>query len=170
MAHRSLSAGNAMRSAIFVLAFWLVTTSGHTQGASPFYNLSGQWSGGGTIDLANGERDPIRCRASYDVFLETQNKLQLNIRCASDSYSFDLLASATLAADAVSGIWSEATRNAAGKISGIANGDHIDIVADGPAFSASLAFITRGDRQSVVIKSKEANASVKGATISLERS
>ena len=158
-----------MRSAIVVFPFWLVTTSGHPQSASPFYNLSGQWSGSGTIDLANGERDPIRCRASYDV-LEAQNNLQLNIRCVSDSYSFDLFASATLAADAVSGIWSEGTRNAAGKISGIANGDHIDIVANGPAFSASLALITRGDQQSVVIKSKEANATVKGATISLERS
>ena len=158
-----------MRSAIIVLAFWLVTTSGHTQSASPFHNLSGQWSGRGTIDLANGERDPIRCRASYDV-LETQNNLQLNIRCASDSYSFDLFASATLVADTVSGIWSEATRNAAGKLSGTANDDHIDIVANGPAFSASLALITHGDRQSVVIKSKEANASVKGATISLDRS
>ena len=169
MALRLLSADNAMRCAIVVLAFWLVTTSGHTQSASPFYNLLGQWSGSGTIDLANGERDPIRCRANYDV-LGTQNNLQLNIRCASDSYSFDLFSSARLAADAVSGIWSEATRNAAGKIFGTANGDHIDIVANGLAFSASLALITRGDRQSVVIKSKEANASVKGATISLERS
>ena len=169
MAPRSLSAGNAMRGVCVVLVFWLVTARGQTQSPSPFANLSGQWSGSGTIDLANGEHDPIRCRAAYDVLMQ-QHNLQLNIRCASDSYSFDLFASATLAADAVNGIWSEATRNATGKISGTANGNHIDIVANGPAFSASLALITRGDRQSVVIKSKKANASVKGATISLERS
>src|SRR5450759_5024539 len=54
--HTSLSAGNAMRSASFVLVFWLVNASGHTQGASPFAQLSGQWSGSGTIDLANGAR------------------------------------------------------------------------------------------------------------------
>jgi hypothetical protein len=169
MALRSLSAGNAMRSASVVLAFWLVTASGHTQSASPFANLSGQWSGSGTIDLANGAREPIRCRATYDV-LEQPSKLQLNIRCASDGYSFDMRASATLTSNAVSGNWSESSRNVAGRISGTADGDHIDVVADGTAFSASLALITRGDRQSVVIKSKEANASVKGATISLHRS
>jgi hypothetical protein len=158
-----------MRSASVVLAFWLVTASGHTQSASPFDNLAGQWSGSGTIDLANGTRDPIRCRAAYDV-LDQQNNLQLNIRCASDSYSFNLFASATLASDVVSGSWSETTRNAAGTISGTANGDHIDVVANGPTFSASLALITRGDLQSVVIRSKEAKSSVQGATISLERS
>lgn len=169
MTLRSLSVGNAMRSASFVLVFWLVNASGHTQGASPFDQLSGQWSGSGTIDLANGAIEPIRCRATYDV-LEQQNNLQLNIRCASDSYSFDMRASATLASNAVSGSWSESSRNVAGKISGTADGNLIDVVANGPAFSASLALNTNGDLQSVVIKSKEANASVKGATISLHRS
>src|SRR5664279_2040996 len=113
--------------------------------------------------------EPIKCRAAYDV-LEEKNNLQLNIRCASDSYNFDMLASATLASNAVSGSWSEASRNVAGKISGTAEGDHIDVVVDSAAFSASLALTTLGDRQSVVIKSKEANTSVKGATITLQRS
>jgi len=158
-----------VRTASVVLVFWLVTTSGHTQNASPFANLEGQWAGSGTIELANGARTPIKCRAAYDV-LEEKNNLQLNIRCASDSYNFDMLASATLASNAVSGSWSEASRNVAGKISGTAEGDHIDVVADSAAFSASLALTTRGDWQSVVIKSKEANTSVKGATITLQRS
>jgi hypothetical protein len=96
--------------------------------------------------------------------------LQLNIRCASDSYNFEMIASATLASNAISGNWTEASRNVAGKISGTANGDHIEVVAESAAFSASLALTTHGDRQSVVIKSKEANTSVKGATISLQRS
>src|SRR5580704_9050367 len=107
MTLRSLSAGNAMRSTIVVFAFLLVTASGHTETASPFAKLSGQWAGSGTIDLANGVREPIKCRAVYDV-LEQQNNLQLNIRCASDSYNFDMRASASLASNAISGSWSEA--------------------------------------------------------------
>lgn len=148
MALRSLPAGNALLTASVVLAFCLITASGHTQGASPFAKLEGQWAGSGTIDLANGAYDPIKCRASYDV-LEEQNNLQLSIRCASDSYNFDMHASATLASKAISGS---------------------DVVADGAAFSADLAMVTRGDRQSVVIKSKEVNATVKGATVTLQRS
>ena len=46
----------------------------------------------------------------------------------------------------------------------------VGTVADSAAFSASLALTTHGDWQSVVIKSKEANTSVKGATITLQRS
>jgi hypothetical protein len=174
MALQALTAGNTMRSASLigagvVVAFCLVMTSAHTESASPFTKLAGAWTGGGTIELANGTREPIRCKAAYDV-LANDNNLQLNIRCASDSYNFEMLASATLASNAISGNWSEASRNVAGKISGTASGDHIDVVADSAAFSASLALTTHGDRQSVVIKSKEANTTVKGATISLQRS
>ena len=79
-------------------------------------------------------------------------------------------ASATLALNEISGSWNEVSRNVAGKISGTAEGDHIEVVADSAAFSASLALTTLGDQQSVVIKSKEANTTVKGATITLQRS
>ena len=81
-------------------------TQGSAPSASPFDQLAGSWSGSGTIDLSNGKHEPIKCRASYDV-LEEQSKLQLNIRCASDSYNFDLRGSATYAAGAITGTWSE---------------------------------------------------------------
>ena len=81
-------------------------TVGSAPSENPFAQLAGGWSGAGTIDLANGRNEPIKCRASYDV-LETQSKLQLNIHCASDSYNFDLRASATYSADAITGTWSE---------------------------------------------------------------
>ena len=81
-------------------------TVGSAPSENPFAQLAGGWSGAGTIDLANGRNEPIKCRASYDV-LETQSKLQLNIHCASDSYNFDLRASATYSADAITGTWNE---------------------------------------------------------------
>jgi hypothetical protein len=151
-----------------VLVALLLVSNAHTQGASPFAKLAGEWTGSGTIDLASGGHEPIKCRASYDV-LEEKNNLQLSIRCASDSYNFDMHATATLASNAVSGSWSEVSRNVAGKISGTAEGDRIDVIADSSAFTASLALTTRGNKQSVVIKSREANTTVKGATINLQR-
>ncbi|MEI9805146.1 MAG: hypothetical protein WDN48_12690 [Pseudolabrys sp.] len=102
------------RSVCLALTIGLAAAGAQAQSASPFASLAGEWSGSGTIDLADGAREPIKCKAAYDV-LEQQNNLQLNIRCASDSYNFDLRGSATLAANSVSGSWSEATRNAAGK-------------------------------------------------------
>src|SRR5258705_14005994 len=48
---------------------------------------------------------------------------------------------------AISGSWTEATRNASGTISGRANGDHIEAAARGDSFSANLSLTTRGDKQ-----------------------
>jgi hypothetical protein len=171
MAIRTVSAmrGAGVFGAAAALAFCLVTTSALAESASPFTKLAGAWAGSGTIELADGTHEPIRCKAAYDVLGEDKN-LQLNIRCASDSYNFEMIASAKLDSNAISGNWTEATRNVAGKISGTASGDRIDVVAESAAFSASLALTTHGDRQSVVIKSREAKTTVKGATISLQRS
>jgi hypothetical protein len=159
-----------MRVAIIAMTLLVGTYgSGHAQEGGTFARLVGEWNGNGTIELANGSREPLRCKAAYDVLRE-QSNLQLNIRCASDSYNFDLRGSANLAGTGVSGSWSESTRNAAGKISGSAHGDKIDVVAESSAFTASLSLTTRGNKQSVTIKSKDANSSVKGATIYLQRS
>lgn len=153
----------------FALALWLSAYGGgQAQGPTPFGKLAGQWSGSGTIDLSNGAKEPIRCRAAYDV-LEQQNSLQLNIRCASETYNFDLRANAKNAAGAISGTWSESSRNVAGSISGKVDGDRFEVLAKGPSFSAKLTLITRSARQSVVIQSQDAQTAVKRASISLQR-
>ena len=143
-------------------------TVGSASSTGPFSELAGSWSGSGTIDLSKDRHEPIRCRASYDV-LEEQNKLQLNIHCASDSYNFDLRSSATYNAGVITGNWSESTRNAAGTLSGKVEGSGFQVVAKGPTFTANLSLATHGDKQSVTIKSQDAQADVQGATITLRR-
>lgn len=143
-------------------------TVGSAPSESPFGQLAGSWSGGGTIDLANGKQEPIKCRASYDV-LDQQNKLQLNIHCASDSYNFDLRASAAYAGNTITGNWSESTRNAAGTLSGKVAGAGFRVVAKSQAFSAALDLVTQGDKQSVTIRAQDDKAEVRGATITLQR-
>jgi hypothetical protein len=144
------------------------TTVGSASKESPFAPLAGSWSGGGTIDLANGKHEPIKCRASYDV-LENQNKLQLNLHCASQSYNFDLRASAAYSGGAITGNWSESSRNAAGTLSGKVEGAGFHVVAKGQTFSANLSLATRGANQSVTIRSQDEQAEVRGATITLRR-
>ncbi len=143
-------------------------TVGSAPSENPFAQLAGGWTGAGTIDLANGKNEPIKCRASYDV-LNAQNKLQLNINCASQSYSFDLRASATYSAGAITGTWSEDTRNAAGTLSGTIAGAGFRVVAKSQTFGANLDLVTQGDRQSVTIRSQDETAEVRGATITLQR-
>lgn len=149
------------------LGVWLFIGN-HSFAQAPFDRLAGQWSGSGTVDMASGARERIKCRASYDS-LGDQKKLQLNIRCASESYNFDLRASANYAGGAVTGNWSESTRNVAGTISGRADGDHLQVLATSSSFAASLSVVTHGARQSVTIKTQDPRSDIKGVSISLKR-
>src|ERR1022692_1309739 len=98
-----MNRANLTRGVIFVLAVLLSSHgTGHAQrGAEPFERLAGQWAGSGTIDLSNGTRERIKCRASYDA-LEERHNLQLSIRCASDSFNLNLNSTADLAGRAIS--------------------------------------------------------------------
>ena len=167
MRHMSRNGGRRGRVVVAVLVFGISAAALAVDGG-PFARLAGHWRGAGIIGLVDGSREPIKCRASYDV-LDEQQKLQLNIRCASDSYNFDLRGRAILAGRNVSGTWSEMTRNAAGNISGTARGDKIDVMANGPGFTAGLTLVTRGNRQSVSIKSREPKSSLQTVNIKLTR-
>jgi hypothetical protein len=142
-AHATVMIASAI--ALSLLAPWSHAQSG------PFADLAGSWSGNGTIGMSNGERERIRCRASYAVGAGGDS-LRQSLRCASDSYSFDLASNVTHSAGAIYGSWSEATRGVRGELSGTARGSDIRARADGPSFAANLALSTRGDRQAVTIR------------------
>jgi hypothetical protein len=147
----------ALRVLALGAPFLLFELQGYAQSGAtasgPFAGLSGSWSGSGTIMLANGRTERLRCQATYMVAPSGRN-LRQNLRCASDSYNFDLRTSVEYTEGALSGTWTEVTRNAQGRISGRASGSRIEAAAQGPNFSAGLAIGTRGDRQSVNIRSQ----------------
>ena len=125
---------NIARTALLLTSLGLF--AGSVQAApSPFAALAGAWSGGGVMNMADGTQEPLRCRAAYDV---EGPALHLNLRCASASYNFDLASDVQYRGGAISGDWTEATRNASGTLSGRAAGGHIDAAATSPSFSAGL--------------------------------
>jgi len=134
--------------------------------ASPFVAMAGTWSGGGTLSTTEGGQERLRCRAAYNV-AASGTELRLNLRCASESYNFDLTGDVEYRGGAISGSWSEATRNASGTISGRAVGDHVDAAARGNNFSANLSLTTRGSRQSISIRPQGTN--VTGVSLALNR-
>src|SRR6266851_9788431 len=81
----------------------------------PFSALQGSWSGGGTIKKSNGASERIRCRSTFET--AGAANLSLRLRCASDSYNFDLTANLAYQGGTISGSWQEATRNVNGGIS-----------------------------------------------------
>jgi hypothetical protein len=117
----------------------------------PFMNLAGDWTGSGTISISNGTRERIRCKATYTVGNDG-NHLEQQLRCASDSYKFEVSSKIDFSRGGVSGSWTELTRNAYGKLSGLADVGRISGGVEGSAFSASVAVITNGSKQTVTIR------------------
>jgi hypothetical protein len=133
---------------------------------SPFAPLSGAWNGSGSIALSSGAKERIRCQANYQ--LRSATSTRLNLSCASDSYKFELESDVVVApGGALSGIWSETTRHVAGQIVGRMTGSQIAVRAEGQTFSALLDIATRGNRQSISIRSPGSEMS--GVSITLDR-
>jgi len=110
-------------------AFVLASVVGHAQ-SGPFVQLGGAWAGTGTIKLVDGGTERIRCKASYDLVSGVQ--VTLNLTCASDSYKFVLLGSMEASSGgAITGNWTEQTRNVAGRVSGHVSGNHIAVTPAG---------------------------------------
>lgn len=160
---------NKLRGPLLV-ALWVgIGPVAHAQDAKPFSRLAGKWSGSGTIDLVNGTKESIRCRASYTEN-DPKTNLDLNIRCASDSYNFELRGNVIYAAGEISGSWGEMSTGASGTLTGRSDGDRFQVSAQGQAFSAALNLVTRGNRQTVVIKSQDPKTTMQGVSITLQRS
>jgi hypothetical protein len=151
-----------------VAAFSTLASQGFAQrGENPFAPMIGSWSGAGTLSLSNGTRERIRCRASYRPD-GAASSLALELRCASDSYRFELQSNVSHNGSDLSGTWSEATRGAGGSISGTVSRGRIQARATSPAFSALLAMSTSGSRQSISIQSP--GSELEAVNISLSRS
>jgi hypothetical protein len=125
-------------------------TAGHAQGG-PFEGLSGSWRGSGAVTLKNGTQERLSCRATYDVE-NAGNTVRMNLRCASESYKFDLKSSVVSQRGAIGGTWSEDTYRVSGSVSGTASPDSVQARISGPTFAAGMTIRTSGRKtQSVTI-------------------
>ena len=137
--------------------------------SGPFTALAGSWSGGGEVNMSDGSVDRLRCKATYSVGGGGATAT-LNLRCASDSYNFDLVGQFTADdQNQVSGRWTERSRSTGGTAIGNARGDRLQLHIESAGFAAELIMVTRNRKQSVDIDSHGAGQVVR-ASITLNRS
>jgi hypothetical protein len=153
----------ALAAAIFAA----ITLNAGDALAGPFTSLQGKWVGGGTISMRDGTRERIRCRASYSV-PPSGNSLTQVLLCASDSYKFDVNSTVSEQGGAISGSWTETTRNATGSVTGRVRGPVIEVLVTGVGFSAGISILTRGGAQAVAIK-PQGGTDVAGVAVTLHR-
>ena len=133
------------------------------QSGGPFAGLAGTWSGSGTVGLDDGSTERIRCRATYAV---AGRRMQLALTCASDAYKFNLRGDVEAEGSAISGTWSESSRNVSGVLQGRGGAGNFQLTASAAGFNANIALATRGNRQSV---SMRADSQFRSANITLSR-
>lgn len=151
--------------AIAAAAMLMAPSLAHAESGA-FAGYAGNWSGNGTITIAEGGTERIRCRGTYSVD-GSGNNLRQNLRCASDSYKFELTSDIAAKGSNITGSWSEASRGVNGTVEGsIANGQVTALVQTN-GYAATFNVTTRGNRQSVNISSK---GELRGVTISLAKS
>ncbi len=146
-------------------ALMVSVSAAYAQSSTPFAGFDGAWSGTGTVALSDGTTERIRCKADYKV---NGNGLGLkqNLRCASDSYKFDLSSDVISNGDRISGNWSEASRNVNGSLQGTAGGGQIQVFVEANGFAANLTLRTSGNKQTVQINSK---GEIRGVNITMVR-
>jgi hypothetical protein len=105
----------------------------------------------GCVTMTNGAIERIRCKAAYAVNAAGK-AVQQTLRCASDSYRFEISSNVIFEGGLLSGSWAEATRGMSGSISGRASGAEIVANVAGGSFTARLDVRTQGNRQSVTFR------------------
>jgi hypothetical protein len=158
--------GRAITAGCIGAALVLSASMAHAQSTGPFAGFAGTWAGSGTVALSNGSTERIRCKADYKVNA-TGLGLKQNLRCASDSYKFDLSSNVTSQGDRISGNWSEASRNIFGNLQGTAGGGQIEVFVEASGFAANLNLRSNGTKQVVQIDSK---GEIRGVTITMTKS
>ncbi|UPK31710.1 hypothetical protein IVB18_25560 [Bradyrhizobium sp. 186] len=151
-----------LMAAAVLFAASIANTESKAQ-SGPFAPMAGSWSGGGTVILDDGSTERIRCRAKYAPIGPT---MELSLTCASDAYKFNLAANVRSEGSAITGSWSEASRNISGSLQGRGGGGNFEVVASAAGFNANIALKTTGNKQTVTLR---ADSQFRGANISLSR-
>jgi hypothetical protein len=155
-----------VRRLLIAAALLFVTSlsgsAGHAQ-SGPFAPLAGSWHGAGTLSLDDGSTERVRCRANYAV---RGPSMDMTLTCASDAYKFNLQGDIVSEGGAISGNWSESSRNVSGTLQGRGGNGNFQVTASSAGFNANISLSTHGNKQSIVMRT---DSTFRGASISLSR-
>jgi hypothetical protein len=158
-----LIARRLLIAAALLFAASFSSTPSHAQGGGPFAPLAGAWHGGGSVTLDDGSSERIRCRATYAPYGPS---MEMTLTCASDAYKFNLSGHVVAEGNAITGSWTESSRNIGGTLQGRGANGNFEVVASAAGFNANISLRTAGSRQSIVMR---ADSQFRGASIALSR-
>jgi hypothetical protein len=132
---------------------------------NPFSTLVGNWTGNGMVTYASGTKERLRCKVKYDQ--NAQDSIQQALRCASDSYKFQINAYYRHTDTTLTGHWDELTLQISGSITGSVSDGKISGDLHGPGFLASVLVDTKGNSQTVKISAEDQD--IREVSLSVKR-
>lgn len=130
-----------------------------------FSGFGGRWTGSGSVLMADGSREALRCRADNAA---SPDALHLDVLCASDSYRVDVVADVRARGNAFSGSWQETTRGIGGEVTGtVPRAGQMQASLHTLGGGMELGATTDGRRQAIALRSQ--GTEIEGAEIRLRR-
>jgi hypothetical protein len=133
---------------------------------NPFDQLKGYWTGGGTLSPVQGNAEKVSCRVIYNV---AGSSVSQTIRCAGTDYKVNTSSKLTYSGGKISGSWSESTYDAAGSVSGTAQGNTVHAVIDGAKFAGRMSINVSGSSHTINIQQLDKGGYRSVASVSLHR-
>jgi hypothetical protein len=135
--------------------------------ADPIADLTGYWSGNGSVSLGNGKTERVKCSVIYKT--DGTNQVRQTMRCASADYSINALAELRINGGKVSGTWEERTYSAKGDVSGRVAGESFSLQIQGGNFSAAMNVTIANCKQSLSITPQGLDVSKVSISLAKER-
>lgn len=159
---------------VVTAAFGLFLLAAHTtsalpapvEPASPLDKLAGRWVGEGFLGVKDGKSESVKCRVTY-IPAESANHLRQTVRCASAGGSIEVQSHIVHSAGAITGSWSELTRNMRGDLSGKVTPRGFQVMVTGTDLSAHMNVVINGSKQIIEIQFN--NSSLIGLTLVLTK-
>lgn len=121
--------------------------------ADPISDLAGFWSGSGSVTLASGNTERVKCQVFYKAS-EGNTQIKQTMRCASTDYTINALAELRVKGGQVTGSWEEKTYSAKGEVTGRFTGESLVLSIQGANFSAAMNVTLSNCKQSISITPK----------------
>jgi hypothetical protein len=118
--------------------------------AGPIEDLTGYWTGAGTVVLTNGDTERVKCAVVYKVGAGG-TQIKQTLRCASAAYSISGAAELRVNGAQVSGNWEEKTYSATGEVAGRYTGSSFVLSIKGANFTAGMNVGLSSCKQSISI-------------------
>ena len=151
-----------------LLAASLATPGETATPPNPFDQLTGDWKGGGTFILKDGQPKKVNCQATYK---SVGSNITQTLRCTGDDYEINTSLKLTYKGGKIKGSWNESVYDASGGVTGTAKDDIIHAVITGDKFRGRMSIkLTNAGHTINIVQLNEKSGTYRLATsLSLRR-